>query len=215
MKLSLRRSFIASSLMLAALVSLFFLSRVEEVPPIKPLATFPRQIGNWKGIESRFDQKVYDVLGVDDSFLCDYLDPHNRHVQLYIGFYRSQREGELIHSPKHCMPGGGWNITLTQLEEITVPGKNSGKEKVIKLLLQKGKDRQVVLYWFQARGRYVSSEYMQKIYLVWDSIFKNRTDESFIRLISRVADTESQALEVMKGFTEELIPLLKEYLPGA
>ena len=215
MKLSLRRSFIASSLMLAALVSLFFLSRVEEVPPIKPLATFPKQIGNWKGIESRFDQKVYDVLGVDDSFLCDYFAPDGSQVNLYIGFYRSQREGELIHSPKHCMPGGGWNIVLTQLEEIAVPGKNPGKEKVIKLLLQKGKDRQVVLYWFQARGRYVSSEYMQKIYLVWDSIFKNRTDESFIRLISPVTVNEAQTLEYMKGFTQELIPLLKEYLPGA
>jgi len=215
MKLSLRRSFIASSLMLAALVSLFFLSRVEEVPPIKPLATFPRQIGNWKGIESRFDQKVYDVLGVDDSFLCDYFAPDGSQVNLYIGFYRSQREGELIHSPKHCMPGGGWNIVLTQLEEIAVPGKNPGKEKVIKLLLQKGKDRQVVLYWFQARGRYVSSEYMQKIYLVWDSIFKNRTDESFIRLISRISNSEGETLEYMKGFTQELIPLLKEYLPGA
>jgi len=201
--------------MLAALVSLFFLSRVEEVPPIKPLATFPKQIGNWKGIESRFDQKVYDVLGVDDSFLCDYFAPDGSQVNLYIGFYRSQREGELIHSPKHCMPGGGWNIVLTQLEEIAVPGKNPGKEKVIKLLLQKGKDRQVVLYWFQARGRYVSSEYMQKIYLVWDSIFKNRTDESFIRLISPVTVNEAQTLEYMKGFTQELIPLLKEYLPGA
>jgi len=201
--------------MLAALVSLFFLSRVEEVPPIKPLATFPKQIGNWKGIESRFDQKVYDVLGVDDSFLCDYFAPDGSQVNLYIGFYRSQREGELIHSPKHCMPGGGWNIVLTQLEEIAVPGKNPGKEKVIKLLLQKGKDRQVVLYWFQARGRYVSSEYMQKIYLVWDSIFKNRTDESFVRLISPVAGTEVQTLEYMKSFAQELIPLLSEYLPGA
>ena len=215
MKLSLRRSFIASSLMLAALVSLFFLSRVEEVPPIKPLATFPKQIGNWKGIESRFDQKVYDVLGVDDSFLCDYFAPDGSQVNLYIGFYRSQREGELIHSPKHCMPGGGWNIVLTQLEEIAVPGKNPGKEKVIKLLLQKGKDRQLVLYWFQARGRYVSSEYMQKIYMVWDSIFKNRTDESFIRLISPISNSEGETLEYMKGFTQELIPLLKEYLPGA
>jgi EpsI family protein len=201
--------------MLAALVLLSFLSRVEEVPPIKPLATFPKQIGDWKGIESRFDQKIYDVLGVDDSFLCDYFAPNNRQVNLYIGFYKSQREGELIHSPKHCMPGGGWNIVLNQLEEIPVPGANPAKEKVIKLLLHKGKDRQMVLYWFQARGRYVSSEYMQKIYLVWDSIFKNRTDESFIRLISPITGTEAQTLDMMKGFALDLIPLLKEYLPGA
>ena len=47
-------------------------------------------------------QKIYDILGVDDSFLCDYRDDKNRMVQLYIGFYQSQREGDLIHSPKNC-----------------------------------------------------------------------------------------------------------------
>lgn len=201
--------------MLGTIALLAFFSRVEEVYPIKPLNTFPTRIGEWKGTESRFDQQVYDVLGVDDSFLADYVASDGRLVNLYIGFYQSQREGELIHSPKHCMPGGGWNITLTRLVEIDMPGTNPGKAKVIKLVLQKGKEKQVSLYWFQARGRILSSEYMQKIYLVWDSIFRNRTDESFIRLISPVLNSEEETLESLIGFAQELVPLLGEYLPGA
>jgi len=50
------------------------------------------------GKEDRFDQKVYDILGVDDSTVYTYESPDGRQVQLYVGFYKSQREGDLIHS---------------------------------------------------------------------------------------------------------------------
>jgi EpsI family protein len=198
--------------MILAAVYLQFVTRAEDVKILKPLSTFPTRIGEWSGRVSRFDQKVYDVLGVTDSFLCDYADPDGRQVQLYAGFYQSQREGELIHSPKNCMPGGGWNIVQTSLEELTLP--NPGKIKVIKLLLEKGSERMITLYWFQSRGRFIHSEYMEKIYLVWDAMTKNRTDGSFIRLISPIQRDETYTVGYMKKFAEALIPILDQYLPG-
>ena len=214
MKISLYRTLTASFLMLLTLSFTGYGSSVEDIIQIRPLSSFPKQIDEWIGKEGRFDQRVYDVLGVDDSFLCDYVAPDGRHVQLYIGFYQSQREGDLIHSPKNCMPGGGWDIIHTKLEEIFIPRMNPGKIKVIKLILQRGKDRQVVLYWFQSRGRFIASEYMQKIYLVWDAIFKNRTDGSFVRLIAPVTTVEAHTTEYMKTFAQKLIPILEEYLPA-
>jgi len=152
---------------------------------------------------------------VDDSTLISYQDAEGKFVQLYIGYYQSQREGDLIHSPKNCMPGSGWEIDRTSIEELALAGKRPQTIKVIKLTLKKGPSTQVVLYWFQSRGRFIASEYWQKIYLVWDAIFENRTDGSFIRLIAPVGPKGMDyTTDYLKTFAEKIIPILQEYLPG-
>lgn len=197
------------------LVFLKFINYSEDMEPDKPLSTFPKKIGEWKGTEGRFDQEVYDALGVDDSFLGHYRTSEGGYVQLYVGFYKSQREGDLIHSPKNCMPGGGWNITDTSIEELNIPGNSPSKINVIKLNIEQEEKKQIVLYWFQSRGRFISSEYWQKIYLVIDSITKRRTDGSFVRLIAPVIDGDKEkALKDLKNFAREVIPVLEDYLPG-
>ena len=180
----------------------------------RPFSSFPKQIGEWIGTQDRFDQKIYDALGVDDSILSNYRTSDGRQVQLYIGFYQSQREGDIIHSPKNCMSGSGWNITQTSLEELNFSGTKTGKIKVIKLILEKGAQKDVVLYWFQSRGRIISSEYWQKVFLVWDAIFKHRTDGSFVRLMSPVGKNELETTQNIKAFAKELFPVLEQYLPG-
>jgi EpsI family protein len=204
-----------SALLLASIGFLSYFSRSEAVPTRKPLNAFPKTIDSWAGQEGFFDKQVYDVLGVDDSALISYQGPEGKSVQLYVGYYQSQREGDLIHSPKNCMPGSGWNITQTSLEELTLKDKTPQEIKVIKLILEKGASRQVVLYWFQSRGRFIASEYWQKIYMVWDAITKNRTDEAFVRLIAPVGPNgEDYTTQYLKTFAEGLIPILTEYLPG-
>lgn len=209
------RCTLISALMLASIGLLSYFNRSEAVPPRKPLNSFPKNIENWTGQEGFFDKQVYDVLGVDDSALISYQGPEGKSVQLYVGYYQSQREGDLIHSPKNCMPGSGWDIIQTSLEEISPADPSPQKIKVIKLILEKGASRQVVLYWFQSRGRFIASEYLQKIYMVWDAITKNRTDEAFVRLIAPVGPKgEAYTTEYLRTFAERLIPVLIQYLPS-
>ena len=210
----LLRSIIVSLLMAATSFYIFFFSHREAVPLRKTFSEFPSNINGWIGTEEFFDEKVYKVLGVDDSILISYQHPDGKNIQLYTGYYQSQREGDIIHSPKNCMPGSGWDVTDTTHEDLMISGTPPQRIKVIKLVLEKGTSKQVMLYWFQSRGRFISSEYWQKIYLVWDAIFKNRTDGSFIRLIAPVenGDVESTT-RYIKLFAENLIPILDEYLP--
>jgi EpsI family protein len=113
------------------------------------------------------------------------------------------------------MPGSGWNIVKTSHEEITSPSTNQRNINVIKLVIENGVQRQIVLYWFQSRGRFIASEYMQKIYLVLDSITRHRTDGSFVRLISPVIDGDERKTEThLKDFARLLIPILQTYIPS-
>jgi EpsI family protein len=210
-----KNTFVLAGIMVLTMIVLGLSTHSETIKPNKPFDTFPMVIGPWAGVTSAFDQKVYDILGVDDSILATYQTTDGRFVQVYVGFYQSQKEGEQIHSPKNCMPGSGWNIAETSIETVDV-GK-IGSEKnidVIKLTLVKGSQKQVALYWFHSRGRIISSEYMQKVWLVVDSITKHRTDGSFVRLISPVVENEDEALEVLKDFTRAVYPYLNEYIPS-
>lgn len=212
MTLSWKHTLIAAALMLLTAGVLSFVQQSEAVAPIQPLSSFPTRIGEWEGRTSRFDPEIYDALGVDDSFLANYRDDRGRAVNLYIGFHNSQTEGDLIHSPKNCMPGAGWGIA--RVDSVKVPDGRSGA-RVIRLLLAKGGEKQVVLYWFHSRGRIIDSEYWQKIYLVIDSITRRRTDGSFVRLIAPVVDGDIDgATETLRDFAGQLMPLLDDFLPS-
>ncbi len=187
-----------------------WVTRSDRIPPTKSFSGFPMVVGGWQGIRSSLDENVYNVLGVEEYVLADYRKPSQPAVNLYVGFYQSQKEGDIIHSPKNCLPGSGWDITGSGTETVVL---GDTPQKVARLFLQKGESRQVVLYWFQSRGRIISSEYMQKIWLVVDSITRRRTDGSFVRLISPVKDSPERTIERLKDFARAIKPSLDTYIP--
>lgn len=208
-----KRTIIILGIMLITAALTAFASHSERIAPNKPFNQFPLELGQWKGQKGELDQKVYNILGVEDYILANYRKISGEIVSLYVGFYQSQKEGDIIHSPKNCMPGAGWNITDTSIETVNMEDTGTSI-KVIKLLLQKGAEKQVVLYWFQSRGRIISSEYMEKIWLVIDSITKNRTDGSFVRLISPVSVDEETTVRILKDFLNKVYPALNEHIPS-
>ena len=94
-------------------------------------------------------------------------------VGLYAGYYRSQRQGDTIHSPQNCLPGAGWRPVSSATINLTSPG---GSVPVNQYVIQKGLDQQVVLYWYQGRGRVVANEYANKALLMWDAATLQRTN---------------------------------------
>lgn len=205
---------VALGVMVLGMVLTQYISRAETIHPHQSLSGFPLRIADWEGRKDRFDQKIYDILGVDDSFLANYRSPDGRPVQLYVGFYQSQREGDIIHSPKNCMPGAGWKIIENDYADIRPEG-SAEPVRVIKMILENGGRKQAMLYWFQSRGRIISSEYWQKIYLVLDSVFRRRTDGSFVRLIAPVSgEGRQEAFRDLTEFAEQVMPVLNTYIPS-
>jgi EpsI family protein len=209
------RCLLISTMMLLTLAILSLLGHGEAVPPKKALSGFPKRIGEWIGKEGHFDQQVYDILGVDDSTLINYRGTQGRQIELYVGYYKSQRKGDLIHSPKNCLPGSGWNISRTSIESLIPVGGHPAHIKAIELILEKDDAKMVALYWFQSRGRFIASEYMQKVYLIWDAMTKNRTDGSFVRFTAPVGPKGvDYTIGYLKAFAERVVPILCRFLPG-
>lgn len=206
---------LASVMLLLGLALLRYTDRAEAIHPNRPFDEFPLTIGQWRGERAYFTPEVYDVLGVDDSFLATYTGPDGRPVQLYIGFYQSQRKGDLIHSPKNCLPGAGWRIA--DVRPVPLSSSKVGGENVTvnEMSIRKDTHTQMVYYWFHSQGRILSSEYAQKIYLVLDAVTRHRTDGAFIRLISPVVGgDDAKTRDLIHRFAGEIMPVLSEFLPS-
>ena len=211
----IRELLVAMVILVAAGLFLRSISHGEETPLHRSFADFPLRIASWIGDEQSLDTKVLRVLKVDDYMLRQYWSDEGASVALYVGYYKSMREGATYHSPKNCLPGSGWYFVDTGKSQLGVIDQRGQPVEVNRFIIQKGLDKQLVLYWYQDRGRIITSEYWAKIYMVVDAITKHRTDGAFIRItVPFTRENAAQALEQGKSFAEKLFPLLQEYLPS-
>ena len=86
-----------------------------------------------------------------------------------------------------------------------------------RLVVEKGLDRQVVVYWYQGRGRVVASEYRSKVLTVLDAMRSNRTDAALVRVLSPIAGdgraAEQAAEQAVVRFIQAAFPVLGRHLP--
>jgi EpsI family protein len=152
--------------------------------------------------------KDLKVLKLKDYVLADYRQAQGQSVNFYVAYYESQKRRAAPHSPKVCIPGGGWEIA--GMERIDV-----AKQPVNRLLIKKGLQKQLVYYWYQQRGRKVANEFMMKWTLFQDALFLNRTDGALVRLTTPIGANESEAAaeQRLREFLMRVDPVLNDYIP--
>ncbi len=213
------RVFIVLAVLAGASVAVARADRQEETPLRMSFALFPMQLGEWQGVQRPpFTDAILKVLQLDDYMTRYYQTPDRAMVDLYIGYWRSQTQGGAIHSPQNCLPGAGWEPVSDRPLSFPDPRNPSGQQITVnRYMIRKGLDRQLVLYWYQSRGRIVGSEYWSKIYLVLDAARYNRTDAALVRLVVPVANgtPEAEALAEQQAiaFTNLMLPKLSSFLP--
>jgi EpsI family protein len=169
------------ALLLTATAGMGFLSHGEATPPARPLSEFPKQVGGYTSVaDMPLDAPTLQMLGLTDYINRFYVSPTEGELNLFIEYFSTQRTGATIHSPKNCLPGAGWQPAQVGIYQLQL---QDGSSVPINLyIIQKGLEKQLVLYWYQAHGRVVASEYWGKFYLVYDALRLNRTDAAMIRI---------------------------------
>ncbi|MBL4744105.1 MAG: VPLPA-CTERM-specific exosortase XrtD [Cycloclasticus sp.] len=194
-------------LVVSGIASQFLDNRSEIYPEHTAFVNFPMQLNEWSGKHEKLDAAVVQKLGMTDYLLANYKNSDHTVINFYVAYYQSQRKGVSPHSPRVCIPGGGWEISDFKRIE-------AGGHPVNRVIIKKGDQRQLVYYWFQGHGRIVANEYINKWYLFIDSIFKNRTDGALVRLITSVAPNEDikKADEKILSFMVDSEPALNEFV---
>jgi EpsI family protein len=178
------------------------------VTTAESLSRFPVAIGSWTGLDSPLDPDVVTTAAVHDYLNRSYRASAGE-LGLYIGYYQSQRQGEALHSPLFCLPGSGWQPTTTRTLALGAAGTVS--RTVNELVVTRGADQLLVLYWYQNHRRVTASEYARKLFQIKDAFSSGRrTDVALVRIVAPIGigdpAGEAHALALARPFAERVLP---------
>lgn len=205
-----------------ALTALASVAALAVQPPAAPeldrtsFAVFPRDVGEWSGLRTEFDDQIERVLGADDYANITYrTDLNTPSVNFFSAFYERQTEGSGIHSPEVCLPAGGWEIFSLEAHEVSFPETPFGTFEVNRAIIQNGQSQQLVYYWFEQRGQRFTNDFIAKLWVVWDSLIHDRTDGALVRFVSPIepGETPAAADARIQALMTEILPRLPQFVP--
>ena len=182
----------------------------EIIPLKKSLESFTVNWKGWIGKDYYFDNIILEKLNVSDYIMREYRRGNDR-VSLYVGYYSSQKEGALIHSPKHCLPGSGWYKLSEKQRVMKIDGL--GDVTFIEAVYQKGEEKEIFYYWYKMKNKYITNEYILKLYMIINSLKYGRNDAAFLRLSTVINEDMNDATRAIDDFMIDFVPLFQDYLP--
>lgn len=193
---------------------LFARGSVDLIPVSEPLSQIPRTIAGLAGTDMPIDQDTLKVLGAGNFLSRVYTpDGQSQPIDLFVAYFPTQRTGVTIHSPKNCLPGAGWAFESSQ--HVDLKDANGNSHSVGEYIIANEENKQFVIYWYQAHGRSVASEYLAKVYMVTDAMRLNRTDGALVRVTTPIDPKEDtlRAKARVEAFTAQLAPSLPRFIP--
>jgi len=200
---------IALSLLVGA--STYALRAQRTAPGLPKLDLLPLRFDQYAGTEERFDSATYVVLGADTTTLRRYAGADGIPIWLFVAYFGAQNYGEQIHSPRNCLPGGGWNIVSHEHVPLILPGR--GEVTSNRLLIESQGNQQIMHYFFLTRVGPVASEYRLKLELARAALTFKPRDAVFVRVSSPVReDGPEGADQRCRDLLSQAMPLLSHGL---
>jgi exosortase D (VPLPA-CTERM-specific) len=185
------------------------MSRAPAVELGRSFERFPMELGLWHGQVVFIDPEIVKATKSDAHLNAEFSQSGQPPVALWIAYYETQKKaGGFVHSPKLCFTGGGWTQLNTGIGRI---GQNM---PVNYMIFQQMGTSMVVYYWYLQRGRWFTSEYLNKLYMVIDGLRRRRTDGALIRLITPAEPDVDAARKRLDAFAQQLAPVLPNFIPN-
>jgi len=188
--------------------------RYMERPPdrVVNFEKIPAHHAGCFGAEEQLQDFANDVLQADVTTLRDYSCPDQTSLQLFIAYFKSQKYGSQIHSPKHCLPGGGWRIEDIRPYKMQLTEGRTAE--INSLIISASGYKAVMLYWYETRSGPIRNEYQLKFDLVKNALLLRPTDAAIIR-VTVYADYGDVTAAREKGveFLRAFYPFIEKSLP--
>jgi EpsI family protein len=205
---------IATVILLGQIAIYYSGSAKETIPAVAPWNQFPGEVEDWKGSSDQvIEQDVLNALQPDDYLARTYSSSSGPYqINLFVGYFNSRRDGRAPHSPQWCLPGAGWKSLSSKTISIAIPNAAESLP-ANEYLIEKGMNKELVLYWYHQGGRTVANEVVAQIYSLPDLIFHSRTDTALVRIIVPIrGDDVNGARTVGIGFARAAYPLIRKHI---
>jgi EpsI family protein len=203
-----RRVVLVTALFALAAVGRWRVQAIEPSAAVE-LTQVPVALDEWKGrMAPPLDAATLEILRPDDYLNRVYESGTAGEVALFVAYYRSQAQGAALHSPLNCLPGAGWEPVTTD----RIPMGDRGFAR--RVLIQKGEDRNLVLYWYQSAARLEGNEYFSKLFLAFDAIKLRRNDAALVRFVAPIDNRRPDGLQVAEQSVMRLARLAEPAISG-
>ena len=146
---------------------------------LQPLDTIESNLAGWT-LAKQSTLPAYTVKALKpSSYLVRTYTKGPAAAELFIAYYSQQRSGESMHSPKHCLPGAGWEILRTGSAAIPLDGRTV---TINKYSIANSGQSELMFYWYQSKDRVIADEFVGKFFLAEDALLTGQTAASIVRI---------------------------------
>ncbi len=184
--------------------------------PAQQKAVYAKQlpifINGWSGEDIKVDDKTLEILETDDVLMRDYKKEGNPFIQLCIVYASNNRK--VSHPPEVCYKGSGWSLEEKIPVVFSIKSDEFPEFSANKLILEKGDQKQLVLYWYKCNSEYAINYYKQQINIVKSEIITGKSASGLIRISTPIVNNdEDVAMMRVQRFSLNMLPLITKYLP--
>ncbi len=210
-----RRRFLTLYVLIAAAAFFIHFHSPVSVPENRPFSQFPAAYHGWHMLSQFYmSEAVLEQLKPTDYLNRSYVSSDGIPVLLYIGYSSGGKGSGPVHSPEHCLPGGGWHERSGKAMTIAVPGGKKEKISLVSSVYQNGENKNVIFYWYRMKGgRTLTNDYVREFYEVLNSMLYGRRDVALIRvMVPFSSDRRAAAAEGIR-FIKDVYPEIEQFLP--
>jgi EpsI family protein len=97
---------------------------------------------------------------------------------------------------------------------MVTPAGGGASFEANRFVIANGRDRALMVYWYQGRGRAVASEYWGKIYTVLDSVRRRRSDGAMVRVMVPLGNSPEEAQKNAMEVASQAAAELPAFVPN-
>ena len=178
-----------------------------------PLPKILENVNGWK-VAGQFpmEEKIVRALELDDHVFVSFANGEDR-VGLYIGYYLTTKKVGAAHDPLVCFPGQGWVLSDRSTGKLSVGPDGKDSISYSSMVANKGKDRELLLYWFQSYDQTSGGTFNQKLRSLAVKFRGGGEDNAFVRVSTELGErSQDQAREVIFRFVRDFYPVFLTYI---
>jgi EpsI family protein len=210
--MNIRFRFLIIMLLLAGAGTYMGFHRDLVVPLGRPFEEFPVSHAGWRMTgQASLGENIIKVLMPTDYLSRRYANADGASVDMYLSFFNGAPGAGRIHSPKHCLPGGGWTEISSRHTTMELDGE---AVNLVRAVYAMGNNREVIYYWFSMRGRTMADEFSLKFAEITGSMFHRRRDQSFMKISVQGDVGQEEAEKQIEDFLRDFYPVIRDFLPN-
>ena len=207
-------SIVALVLLALAAIVAFLPERITPVAPARGLESLPTVLGAWREIAA----PPANAMRSDPAATHHLYRAYQRDgdtVWLSVGYYAVLAAGQHPQVHRLVIPGQGWADLSVDSIEIPVGGETLPANLVV---MRTAERTTATLYWYHLNGRAVASDHGYRALLLWNRLWRQRSNVAVVRVVSPVARGDSQAslpaaVAAQGDFLRAFYPALRRSLP--